>query len=202
MEITEEQKKAFQEKLANMSPEERANFMQEIQKKATEQCIFCRIARGEIPARKVFETEDTLAFLDIKPVNPGQVIVIPKKHYTVLPQIPDQELAMLSLVVKRVAAAVFEATNAEGVMITQLNGAAAGQVIPHVHFYVIPRYGNDKMENSWPTQELTDEQFVNIQKTIISKLGFAAKEKPKEEQKEEKTEKEDEEKYEFKPRLP
>ncbi|UCD04594.1 MAG: HIT family protein [Candidatus Woesearchaeota archaeon] len=181
-----------------MNPEEREKVVEEIKKKAIQDCIFCKILRGEIPAKKVFESEDVLSFLDINPVNPGHTLVIPKKHYLFITQIPDGELSALMSVVKKIAGVVLDATKAEGITISQLNGKAAGQIVPHVHFHIIPRYENDKMDNHWPTQKLDDEQFNNIQRKIIELVKKLYEPK---ENTEEKVEDEDEE-YEFKPRLP
>ena len=103
-------------------------------------CIFCKIANGEIPANKVYEDAATVAFLDISPRNPGHTIVIPKKHYGSILDVPESELASVMSTVKKAVIATKNATNSEGTNIVQNNGRAAGQVVAHIHFHVIPRF--------------------------------------------------------------
>ncbi len=106
-------------------------------------CIFCKIVAGEIPATKVHETEDTLAFLDVKPVSPGHTLVIPKKHYENIFDIPEDVLAKVISETKYIAKTVKESTDADGISISQNNGEAAGQIVRHLHFHVIPRSKSD-----------------------------------------------------------
>ncbi len=108
------------------------------------ECIFCKIiTRGEIPSTEVYEDDTVYAFLDINPTNLGHTLVVPKKHYENLFDIPDAELGILGARVKKVAAAVKKAMRADGINISMNNGTAAGQVVPHAHIHIIPRYGND-----------------------------------------------------------
>lgn len=106
-------------------------------------CIFCKIIKNEIGAAKVYEDSDTLAFLDITPVNPGHVLVIPKTHSENLHEIPDETLSKLAIVVKKIATNVKKAMRADGINIGMNNGKAAGQVVPHAHIHVMPRFEGD-----------------------------------------------------------
>ena len=106
----------------------------------TESCTFCKIVRGEAPASYVYEDERALAFLSTRPVNVGHTLVVPKVHYENVFEIPEEEMAHLSKIVKRVAYAVKKAVSAEGIRIVQNNGEAAGQVIFHLHFHIIPMH--------------------------------------------------------------
>lgn len=107
-------------------------------------CIFCKIiAKGEIPSTEVYEDDTVYAFLDINPVNLGHTLVIPKKHYENLFDIPDTELGILGTRVKKVAAAVKKALKADGINVSMNNGPAAGQVVPHAHIHIMPRYTDD-----------------------------------------------------------
>ena len=106
----------------------------------TEHCTFCIILRNGKTASYVYEDDRTIAILDIRPVSEGHTLVIPKKHYENLYEIPDEEVAHLFTIVKRVASAVKKATNADGISIFQNNGRAAGQVIFHAHVHIIPRH--------------------------------------------------------------
>lgn len=106
-------------------------------------CLFCNIIAGQIPCAKIYEDQHTLAFLDINPIAPGHALVLPKAHYpTLLDLAPGQGEALLQAV-QKVGAAVQKATTAPGFNVMQNNFSAAGQVIFHLHFHVIPRFEND-----------------------------------------------------------
>ena len=112
-------------------------------------CVFCRIAAGTIPGVKVYEDDDVLAIMDIGPIVKGHTLVMPKRHYGSLTDLPDPLLARIACVVKRIAAAQQRGLGAEGVNIHQSNGTCAGQVVPHVHFHVIPRMTRDGHRWNW-----------------------------------------------------
>ena len=101
-------------------------------------CVFCQIIRKEASASIVYEDEQVVAFLSNRPVNEGHTLVVPKKHYENIYEIPEEEAAYLFKIAKRVAHAVKDAMGAEGIRIVQNNGWAAGQVIFHLHVHVIP----------------------------------------------------------------
>jgi len=106
-------------------------------------CIFCKIVEGEIPSDKIYEDETFLAFLDIHPVNPGHTLVIPKKHYPDILDAPAPVLCDLLQVVKKVAAAVQKGTEVQGFNLGVNNGRVAGQIVPHLHFHIMPRREGD-----------------------------------------------------------
>ncbi len=108
-----------------------------------ENCIFCKIVRGEIPAEIIAETGDTLSFVDIQPANFGHSLVIPRAHYSDIFSLPDELVAKLFQEAKRISVAVKEGVNAEGINIYMNNGSAAGQVVFHAHVHVIPRMKSD-----------------------------------------------------------
>jgi len=116
-------------------------------------CIFCKIVAGEIPGTKVYEDDEILAFMDIGPIMKGHVLVIPKSHHEQLVDTPDELLAKCIAVAKRVAKAQIAALGAAGVNLHQANGAAAGQVVPHLHFHLIPRFENDGHHWNWNAGE-------------------------------------------------
>ncbi len=101
--------------------------------------IFAKIVRGEAPCFKVYEDAHTLAFMDIMPQAEGHTLVIPKEGAESIFDLSSEAAAALIETTKKVAAAVKEVTNAPGIMLAQLNGAAAGQTVFHIHFHVIPR---------------------------------------------------------------
>jgi histidine triad (HIT) family protein len=111
----------------------------------SEPCAFCDIAQKQAPASIVYEDEKVIAFMSIRPINIGHTLVVPKKHYENIYEIPGDEVAHLYTVVKKIAHAVQKAVNAEGIRIVQNNGEAAGQVVFHMHVHIIPMNKN----HSW-----------------------------------------------------
>jgi histidine triad (HIT) family protein len=109
-------------------------------------CIFCRIAAGEVPAERVLETPGVLAFLDIGPVNYGHTLVIPKAHYQNLLELPDALWTEMGQVSRRVAQALQATLDAQGFNLGMNNFEAAGQEVFHVHLHVIPRYHTDGLK--------------------------------------------------------
>ncbi len=112
-------------------------------------CVFCKIIEGKIPSAKVYETDKIFAFLDINPTNKGHTLVIPKAHHELLVDVPDEILADLAIAVKKVAKAVKQATNADGLNFLLSMEKPAGQTVPHVHFHIIPRHKGDGLRH-WP----------------------------------------------------
>jgi len=122
-----------------------------------EDCIFCRIANGEIPSAKVYEDDEVLAFLDLAPANRGHVLIVPKRHYTNALDFPCEAAPAICQAVKKVGGALVEALNARGFNVFQNNGPAAGQTVFHIHWHIIPRFENDGLamwaQGSYPSQE-------------------------------------------------
>jgi histidine triad (HIT) family protein len=112
-------------------------------------CIFCKIIAGDLPCTKIYEDDDVLAFLDVGPIIKGHTLVIPKQHVDPLTELSDELLGKLMVVVKRVTRAQLDGLGADGVNITQANGKAAGQIVPHVHMHVIPRFDTDGHHWNW-----------------------------------------------------
>jgi histidine triad (HIT) family protein len=108
-------------------------------------CIFCKIVRKQAPVSLVYENENVMAFLDMRPLSEGHTLVIPKEHYVTIFEAPEELVAQLHRIVKRVALAVREVTKADGVSIIQQNGKAAGQEVFHLHVHVIPRFEGQKL---------------------------------------------------------
>ena len=134
-----------------------------------EECIFCALVAGKIPSIKVFEDQSHIAFLDINPRNPGHTLVIPKKHYEVVMDMPEPDAGKLFEVVKRMSVNIKSGTKADGVSIIQNNYKVAGQVVPHVHFHVIPRFaaeGPPSMEAILPVKKMPEEILKKIADSI------------------------------------
>src|SRR3989338_3114112 len=113
--LSPEQIEALQEKLKNMSPEE----LKEFQKK---QCIFCQIVDGKVKARKVYDDDKCIAVLDINPASPGHLLLLPKEHYTIMPQMPEDELSHIFMVAKSLSNSILRALGARGTNIIVANG--------------------------------------------------------------------------------
>jgi len=134
----------------------------------SESCTFCKIVRREAPASVVYEDEKVVAFMSIQPINIGHTLVVPKKHYKNIYEIPEEEVAYLYKIVKKVTTAVNRAVDAEGIRILQNNGEAAAQVIFHFHVHVIPM----NMEHSFLQHRLSrdtkalDEDAEKIRQLI------------------------------------
>src|SRR5512141_2260203 len=103
-------------------------------------CLFCKIIKGDVPALKVYEDEAVFAFLDIAPVNVGHTLIVPKGHYENCAETPDEAMAAIMRVVKRVGDAARKVTGAPGYNVGINCGKVAGQVIMHTHVHVMPRF--------------------------------------------------------------
>ena len=130
-----------------------------------EECLFCKIVKGELPSSKIYEDEDTLAFLDLFPVNKGHSLVISKEHYENIFDVPAENLSKISSVMKNVADAVKKGVNADGISIAQSNGKDAGQVIPHIHFHVMPRFKDDGLK-LWPQGKYEEGEMDKFKEDI------------------------------------
>ena len=106
-------------------------------------CIFCKIIAGEIPSEKVFENDHVLAFMDINPTSRGHTLVIPKDHSEDLVSAQPGALQQVIAVLPKIAAAAVKAVGAQGFNVLQSNSPCAGQVVPHIHFHIVPRNDGD-----------------------------------------------------------
>ena len=125
-------------------------------------CVFCKIVAGELPSCKLFEDDETLAFMDIGPIVKGHTLVIPKAHHNPITDIPLPLLCKVVAVVQRIARAQMEALDADGVNIHQANGRAAGQVVSHLHFHVVPRFVSDNHSWNWKTCKYTNISEMQV----------------------------------------
>ena len=132
-------------------------------------CIFCKISKGEIPSRKIYEDDKIFAFLDIAPVNKGHALVIPKEHSENLLTMSEESAKDVFASVKKVADAVKKGVNADGVNIGMNNEPAAGQVVFHAHIHIIPRFKDDGLK-LWPQGKYAEGEGEEVQKKIASFL--------------------------------
>ena len=133
-------------------------------------CVFCKMVAGEIPVAKVYEDMEVLAFLDISPISDGHTLVIPKKHVGRLHDCPADVLAQLSSRLGRIANAVATAMQADGYNILCNNGRAAGQIVEHLHFHIIPRKEGDGLFVRWPAYKYGQGQIEAIAEKIRENL--------------------------------
>jgi len=140
-------------------------------KMSVSDCVFCKIVAGSIPAVKVFEDEACLAFLDIGPLAEGHVLLIPKVHAVTLDELTADRAAACLRHLPALVRAVKAVTGCQGANVLQNNGLVAHQVVPHVHFHIIPRNEGDAFHFNWPSgqyppgkaQELADSLRKSLQ---------------------------------------
>lgn len=138
---------------------------------ANEPSIFERIVAGEIPSYKLYEDDLVYAFLDIGPLSRGHALLIPKKCYVTLDQVPSETAAALGRVLPALVKAVMEATGAPACNVLQNNGKLAGQAVDHVHFHIIPKYDDGSGLNfDWSPRELDQDDAAKLAKEIAGKL--------------------------------
>lgn len=165
--ISQEQLKALQEKIRQMSPEE----LKEFQKG---QCIFCQIVAGKVQSRKIYEDDKVVALLDINPANPGHTLLVTKEHYSIMPQVPDDEVAHAFMVVKSLSNSMLKSVDAHGTNIIVANGIAAGQRAQHFMVHIIPRRENDNVNFVLPQKAMEQNEIEAVGNKLIAALGGAA----------------------------
>lgn len=134
-------------------------------------CIFCKIAAGQIPCVKVYEDAACLAFLDIGPLAEGHVLLIPKTHAETLDQLTSEQAGAMLRHLPALVKAVQAATACEGVNVLQNNGRVAHQVVPHVHFHIIPRKAGDAFHFNWPAGNYPPGRADSLASEIRKNLG-------------------------------
>jgi histidine triad (HIT) family protein len=166
-EMTPGQRKELEEKLKNMSPEQIAQLQKQ-------QCIFCQIISGKVPAKKIYEDETCLAVLDIYPATKGHLLVIPKEHFAIMPQVPDTQLGHLFAVSKALSQVLLKALKVSGTSVFIANGQVAGQRAPHFMIHLVPRKDGDGLfpsEEKVINQELVSKIKVAITPALNKLLG-------------------------------
>ena len=132
--------------------------------------IFSKILRGEIPCHKVYEDERVLAFLDVNPISRGHTLVIPKEPAVTVDQLSDESAAAIGRVLPRLCRAVMRATGATAYNVLQNNGTEAHQVVMHVHFHIITKFGGEGLGIGWPARKLADSSARELQEKIRREL--------------------------------
>ncbi|MCI1959389.1 MAG: HIT family protein [Clostridia bacterium] len=129
-------------------------------------CIFCKIIKGEIPSATVYEDDEFKAILDRFPANQGHVLIMPKKHIQNVFEIDPETAGRLYTLTTKIAKVMKETIGFENMNIVQNNGPVAGQTVQHFHVHLIPRYENDTVSVTWKQLELTDEQIEDMRKKL------------------------------------
>ena len=137
---------------------------------SVQECIFCKIIAGQIPCTKIYENEHVLAFLDIGPISEGHTLLVHKRHTDSVAETTPEILCQIAEVLPALAKAVKNAMDADGYNVLCNNGAAAGQVVNHLHFHIIPRNNDDGIFNRWPSFEYPQGRADEILQKIVQNL--------------------------------
>lgn len=127
-----------------------------------ENCIFCKLAGGEIPTATLYEDEDFRVILDANPAAKGHALIIPKEHYANLYELDDELAGKVLVLAKKMITKLTDILGCDGYNIVQNNGEAAGQTVFHFHMHLIPRFKDDGVEVTWKMGELTEEDKNDI----------------------------------------
>jgi histidine triad (HIT) family protein len=134
-------------------------------------CIFCKIVEGAIPAHRVYSDEHCVAFLDVGPLAPGHTLVVPRHHVTNLFDCPGEAFAAVARCLPRIAEAVRAATGATGLNVLQNSGVSSGQVVMHMHIHLIPRREGDGLGYRWNAGSYAAGQAEALREQIAGLLG-------------------------------
>lgn len=130
-------------------------------------CIFCKIANGEIPSKTVYEDENFRAILDLSPAAKGHTLILPKNHYKNLFELPEETAAEVFAVAKKLGTQLVDKLHSDGLNIIQNNGEVAGQTVFHFHMHLIPRYKDDGQKITWEQGEPSQEELEEIRQQIV-----------------------------------
>jgi len=134
-----------------------------------ENCIFCKIANGEIPSATIYEDEDFRVFLDLNPATRGHALIVPKEHYANLFELDDELCRKAILLAKKLAVKMKAALHCDGLNIVQNNGEAAGQTVFHFHLHLIPRYKDDNAGIVWKPGTISEEEMKELAALLTEK---------------------------------
>jgi len=129
-------------------------------------CIFCKIVAGEIPCYKIAETDNVLAFLDVMPITRGHLLIIPKKHVELIYDAEPEIMAEVMSVATKISAVTKKNLNCDGMNLLLNTEKCAGQIVPHIHLHLIPRYLDDGIKWPWPQGNLNEKTAIEIVKKL------------------------------------
>src|SRR3989338_11313188 len=154
-----------EEELSQMTPEELAAFQKQ-------NCVFCQIAAGKVPAKIVYSDDESIAVLDIHPAAKGHMLLMPKEHYSVMPQLPEHLAEHLFMACKGLSQAALKALHCKGTTIFIANGIAAGQKAPHFMIHVIPRNDGDGLSFGIPERDIPKKELDAANAALKRALGL------------------------------
>jgi histidine triad (HIT) family protein len=125
-------------------------------------CIFCKLANGEIPTSTLYVDDDFRVILDAGPASKGHALILPRKHYENLMEMPEDLLSRAAVLAKKMAVRLKDGLGCDGLNVVQNNGTVAGQSVFHFHIHLIPRYADDRQNILWKPGELTPEAAQEI----------------------------------------
>jgi len=125
-------------------------------------CIFCKIVKGDIPSAKILENDKIIAFLDIAPANKGHVLILPKDHFETYLDVPDEVFHEINQAIKKIIKAISQALGNKGYNLLMNNYKVAGQLVPHAHMHIIPRFENDKVKLNWKPHKYQDNEMDDL----------------------------------------
>ena len=133
-------------------------------------CIFCKIAKGEIPSATVYEDDDFRVIMDISPASEGHMIILPKEHAANVYELSDATASKIYVLAKKLATALKDELDCDGIIILQNNGEAAGQTVFHLHMHIIPRYYSDDISIRWNQGKSDTDSLAELAKSIGQRL--------------------------------
>lgn len=133
---------------------------------ADNNCIFCKIANGEIPSKTLYEDEEFRVILDLAPATRGHALILPKSHFKNLYELPEETAGKAMKLAKKMAATMTEKLDCDGFNVVQNNNEVAGQTVFHFHMHLIPRYENDNQKIAWNPTEMTQDELEAVKNQI------------------------------------
>ena len=130
-------------------------------------CIFCRIANGEIPSKEIYEDDKFRVILDLGPAARGHALILPKEHAENLYELPDETAAEVMVLARKIATRLKDKLHCDGLNLIQNNGETAGQTVMHFHLHVIPRYKGDGQKIGWVPGSPSQEELETVRKEIL-----------------------------------
>lgn len=129
-------------------------------------CIFCKIANGDIPSKTLYEDEEFRVILDLAPATKGHALILPKSHFKNLYELPEETAGKAMMLAKKMATTMTEKLGCDGFNVVQNNNEVAGQTVFHFHMHLIPRYENDNQRIAWNPTEMTQDELEAVKNQI------------------------------------